>query len=66
MATNFAKRASADDGPRVFRLDADNWGALMGPQPTRELGSVGPKTATKLSGIGVQTVDELVAVPATT
>ncbi|HNP58874.1 MAG TPA: DNA polymerase IV [Gordonia sp. (in: high G+C Gram-positive bacteria)] len=63
MATNFAKRASADDGPRVFRLDADNWGALMGPQPTRELWSVGPKTATKLSGIGVQTVDELVAVP---
>ncbi|GED98708.1 DNA polymerase IV [Gordonia crocea] len=63
MATNFAKRADADAGPRVFRLDADNWGEMMGGQPTRELWSVGPKTAAKLATIGVTTVDELVATP---
>lgn len=63
MATNFAKKQPVDDGPRVFTLDADNWGELMGGQPTRELWSVGPKTAAKLATIGVNTVDELVATP---
>ncbi|MFT4088586.1 MAG: DNA polymerase IV [Gordonia sp. (in: high G+C Gram-positive bacteria)] len=63
MATNFAKRHSPDDGPRVFTLDADNWGELMGGQPTRELWSVGPKTAAKLTDLGIRTVDELVATP---
>ncbi|WP_040523915.1 DNA polymerase IV [Gordonia araii] len=63
MATNFAKRQPVDDGPRVFTLDANNWGELMGGQPTRELWSVGPKTAAKLTGIGVNTVDDLVATP---
>lgn len=63
MATNFAKRRPVDDGPRVFTLDANNWGELMGEQSTRELWSVGPKTAAKLSGLRVGTVNDLVATP---
>ncbi|MFT4201076.1 DNA polymerase IV [Gordonia sp. (in: high G+C Gram-positive bacteria)] len=62
-ATNFAKRQSPDDGPRVVALGADNWGAMMGRRPTRELWSVGPKTAAKLTTLGVETVDQLVATP---
>ena len=63
MATNIAKRRPVDYGPRIFTLDANNWGELMGEQPTRELWSVGPKTAAKLSGMGVGTVNDLVATP---
>ncbi len=63
-ATNFAKRISADDrAARVFRLGADNWDEVMADRPTRELWSVGPKTAGRLAGLGVDTVAQLAALP---
>lgn len=68
MATGFAKRPPGDgangaDAPRVFLLDDRNWLDLMGDRPTRDLWSVGPKTASKLTAAGVTTVTELIATP---
>ncbi|MFW0788769.1 DNA polymerase IV [Gordonia sp. CPCC 205333] len=65
MATNFAKRqeVKSAETQRVFRLNADNWIDLMGDGPTKELWSVGPKTAKKLSDNGIDTVNQLIAVP---
>lgn len=48
---------------KVFLLDDRNWIELMGQRPTRELWSVGPKTAQKLSAIHIDTVDDLIATP---
>lgn len=48
---------------RVFLLDDRNWIELMGQRPTRELWSVGPKTAQKLSANHIDTVDDLIATP---
>ncbi|RPA57212.1 DNA polymerase IV [Gordonia oryzae] len=58
MATGFAKR---DPAGGVFLLDSRNWLPLMGSAPTRDLWSVGPRTAEKLTEMGVSTVDELIA-----
>ncbi|MGU3293379.1 DNA polymerase IV [Williamsia sp. M5A3_1d] len=65
MATNIAKTRPADGDPsaRVFVLTDDNWMTEMGPRPTRDLHSVGPKTAAKLAAAGVETVGDLVATP---
>ncbi|NMO04642.1 DNA polymerase IV [Gordonia sp. TBRC 11910] len=65
MATNFAKKQEVRDAAsqRIFRLDAGNWIELMGEGPTKELWSVGPKTAKKLSANGVDTVNQLIATP---
>nr|WP_237421977.1 DNA polymerase IV [Gordonia sp. SID5947] len=60
MATGFAKK-SADD--KVFLLDSRNWLTVMGDKPCRDLWSVGPKTAAKLSARGVDTVNQLIATP---
>lgn len=59
MATGFAKRDESAGG--VFLLDNRNWLPLMGSAPTRDLWSVGPRTADKLTEMGVNTVDELIA-----
>ncbi|MEE4024150.1 DNA polymerase IV [Gordonia sp. PKS22-38] len=70
MATGFAKKPDpAADAlapfriEKVFLLDELNWLPLMGPRPCRDLWSVGPKTAAKLAGHGVDTVEELIATP---
>ncbi|MFE0752154.1 DNA polymerase IV [Gordonia sp. NPDC058843] len=68
MATGFAKRPPGGgtvgaDAPRVFVLDDRNWLDLMGDKPTRDLWSVGPKTASKLAAAGVNTVNDLIATP---
>ncbi|WP_161893725.1 DNA polymerase IV [Gordonia spumicola] len=66
MAAGFAKAAvrepDAPDEARVFTLDDGNWNELMGPRPTRDLWSVGPKTARKLADRGIDTVAQLQAV----
>lgn len=53
MATDFGK-------PRgVFTLTAANWHEVMGERPTDELWGIGRKTAQKLAGFGLATVDQL-------
>ncbi|MGC4933992.1 DNA polymerase IV [Gordonia sp. DT30] len=61
MATGFAKRDESAGG--VFLLDDRNWLALMGDAPTRDLWSVGPRTADKLAEMGIATVNDLIATP---
>lgn len=59
-----AKIATGFGKPRgVFRLTADNWSAVMGPRPTRDLWGVGARVARRLSALGVETVDQLAATP---
>lgn len=53
IATEFGK-------PRgVFRLTAENWFAVMGDKPTRDLWGVGPKVQKRLAAHGITTVREL-------
>ena len=53
IATEFGK-------PRGrFTLTAENWFEVMGERPTDALWGIGRKTATKLGGLGIQTVREL-------
>ena len=69
MATGFAKTVSKTGDrsgiapERVFLLDDRNWLELMGERDTRELWSVGPKTAQKLAAHGIGTVTELIGAP---
>lgn len=57
-----AKLASAFAKPRgVFRLTRDEWPAIMGRRPVGALWGIGHKTAAKLEGIGIRSVDELAA-----
>jgi DNA polymerase-4 len=53
VATGFAKPAG------VFTLTDSNWMSVMGDRPVDELWGVGPKTAKKLAGLGVTTVQQL-------
>ncbi|GAA2975504.1 DNA polymerase-4 [Microbacterium terrae] len=55
VATGFGKPQG------VFRLTADNWLAVMGARPTRELWGVGSKVSTRLKTLGIATVAELAA-----
>ena len=55
IATDFGK-------PRgIFRLTRRNWLEVMGARPTTALWGVGPRTGTRLAGLGLQTVAELAA-----
>lgn len=55
IATEFGK-------PRgTFRLTRDNWFAVMGHRPTRDLWGVGPRIAQRLAGLGLLTVRDLAA-----
>ena len=55
IASEFAKPAG------VYTLTSDRWREVMGWRPTDALWGIGAKTARKLSGIGIATVDELAA-----
>lgn len=70
MATGFAKKPDQESAvlapfriEKVFELDEQNWLPLMGDRPCRDLWSVGPKTAAKLTARGVDTVHQLIATP---
>ena len=53
LASAFAKRRG------VFRLTRREWPAVMGQRPVDALWGVGARTAAKLGGLGIHTVDEL-------
>jgi DNA polymerase-4 len=57
IATEFGKPAG------VFRLTAENWFAVMGHRPTRDLWGVGSKVSGRLTALGITTVDALAAAP---
>lgn len=53
IATGFAK-------PRgVFRLTEDNWFAVMGDRPARDLWGVGPRVSARLATHAIETVRQL-------
>jgi DNA polymerase IV len=57
-----AKIASDLDKPDgFFVLDHDNWLSAVGEKPAKILPGVGPRTAEKLTQVGVETVAELAA-----
>lgn len=53
LATGFAKPAG------VFRLTDATWFAVLGDRSTDALWGIGPKTAKKLAGLGIGTVNAL-------
>jgi DNA polymerase-4 len=59
-----AKNATDLGKPQgTFRLTRENWLAVMGERPVRDLWGVGPRTSARLAGLGVTTVRELAATP---
>jgi DNA polymerase IV len=57
IATEFGK-------PRgTFRLTRDNWLAVMGDLPTRDLWGIGSRIQQRLAAIGIETVRQLAAAP---
>lgn len=58
VATGFGKPAG------VFMLTDANWMAVMGDRPVDALWGVGPKTAKKLTALGITTVADLAATDA--
>jgi DNA polymerase-4 len=55
LATGFGKPAG------VFRLTHQSWPELLGDRPTDALWGIGPKTAKRLTGLGIGTVAQLSA-----
>jgi DNA polymerase-4 len=60
IATEFGKPRGS------FRLTEDNWYDVMAARPTDALWGIGRKTAKRLAGLGITTVAELAATPAST
>jgi DNA polymerase-4 len=55
-----AKIATEMGKPRgSFRLTRDNWFAVMGDKPTKELWGVGPRISERLAALGIATVHDL-------
>jgi nucleotidyltransferase/DNA polymerase involved in DNA repair len=55
LATGFGKPAG------VFRLTDETWFEVMGERPTDALWGIGSKTAKRLAGLGIRTVNALAA-----
>jgi DNA polymerase-4 len=53
LANGFGKPAG------VFRLTGDTWFDVLGERPTNALWGIGPKTAKRLAGLGIDTVTQL-------
>jgi DNA polymerase-4 len=59
---NTAKIAARFGKPGgVYQLTAGNWMAVMGERPAAELWGIGPKTAKKLTELGLHTIADLAA-----
>jgi DNA polymerase-4 len=57
IATEFGK-------PRgTFRLTRDNWFAVMGDRPTKDLWGIGSRIQQRLAAIGIETVRQLAETP---
>ncbi|KQT91195.1 DNA polymerase IV [Marmoricola sp. Leaf446] len=57
-----AKTATDFGKPRgTFRLTRENWFAVMGGRPTRDLWGVGSRIAARLAALGIATVHDLAA-----
>lgn len=73
LATGFAKRrvdggdgggegggdGMAGGGRGVYRISDATWFDEMGARPTRALWGIGSKTAARLAGLGIETVEQL-------
>ncbi len=57
IATDFGK-------PRgTFRLTRDNWFAVMGERPTKDLWGIGSRISQRLAALGIETVRQLAETP---
>ena len=47
----------------MFRLTRENWFAVMGDRPTKDLWGIGSRISERLAGLGIKTVLELARTP---